>query len=285
MESKRICDVSVVCANYNNGKYLTEFIDSVVNSTAEPKELIIVDDGSTDNSLEILHSYQLKFLKIIPLPKNVGFANALNVGVSAALGKYILRIDPDDIFEKHRIEVQYDFLEREHNVDLTGSNVIYFNEKIENKVGTSNFPTTEAAIIKRYKKGEHGLLHGSVMGKASLFKAINYIQANVPAEDYDLFARMIRNGAKPKSLGEALTFIRIHESSVSNDLPFSTIKNTYRLRDEIFKTKTRQYIILVNYISLKSYRRYYFEKNPFIKLWFLAISVLFRPDKALKKIL
>lgn len=285
MNKKKICDVSIVCANFNNGKYLDEFITSIINSTQEPRELIIIDDGSTDNSLSVLEKYNFHFLKLIYLKENIGFANALNVGVEAAVGKYILRIDPDDILGVNRIALQYAFLENNDEVDIIGSNVVYFNEIINNIVGSSNFPVTERAIVKRYKKGEHGLLHGTIMAKAFLFKENKYNQYNVPAEDYDIFSRMITNGARPKSLKQALTYVRIHGNSVSNDLPFRTIKITYRLRDEIFKTKTSKFVIAINFLSLRFYRKYYFEKNAIMKLWYLAVSVLFRPDKALKKIL
>ena len=93
MSKNQYCDVSIICANYNNGKYLDEFFSGVINSTVLPKELIIIDDGSSDNSLEILSRYNLPYLKVIVLENNLGFANALNEGISKAKGKYILRVD------------------------------------------------------------------------------------------------------------------------------------------------------------------------------------------------
>ena len=89
-------------------------------------------------------------------------------------------------------------------------------------MGNSNFPQESEKIRKRFQKGEHGLLHGTVMGKTLIFKKHLYNQANVPAEDYDIFSRMIKDGAKAKSISENLTFVRIHQNSVSNTLPFST---------------------------------------------------------------
>ncbi|MEO8932803.1 MAG: glycosyltransferase [Xanthomarina sp.] len=284
MSKKESYDVSIVCANYNNGKYLEEFVFSVINSSVMPKELIIVNDGSTDNSLEILSKFNLGYIKVIELKDNVGFANALNVGVREATAKYILRIDPDDVLEKTRIEKQYTFLNKNEDIDLTGSNVVYFNEKIDNKVGSSNFPQSGKVIYNRYLKGEHGLLHGTIMGKSVLFKKYLYRQEHVPAEDYDIFSRMIYDGANAKSTSETLTFVRIHENSVSNSLPFSTIKKTYNLRDEIFNTKTNSFKIGINYLNLKYYRKYYFEKNWVKKFWFLGLSSMFRPDKVIRKI-
>lgn len=284
MNEKEVYDVSIVCANYNNGKYLEEFMHSVINSSVWPKELIMVNDGSTDNSLEILAKFNLQFLKVINLKKNVGFGNALNAGIKEVTSAYILRVDPDDILEPSRIEKQYNFLSKNPSVDLTGANVIYFNETIGNNIGSSNFPESHDLIYKRYVKGEHGLLHGTVMVKSLLFKKYSYKQENVPAEDYDIFARMMNDGARAESISENLTFVRIHQNSVSNALPFSTIKKTYKLRDNIFKTKTLFLNVTINYLSLKYYRRYYFESSRFKKLWFLALSSMFRPDKAIKKL-
>lgn len=284
MNKKKVYDVSIVCANYNNGKYLVEFLSSVINSSVLPKELIIIDDGSTDNSIEILSGYKLEYLKIISLKENVGFANALNAGIIETASKYILRVDPDDILEKNRIQKQYEFLEKNEHIDITGSNVIYFNEKVENVVGSSNFPQKHLEIYKRYTKGEHGLLHGTTMGKSFLFKKHLYRQNNVPAEDYDIFSRMIKDGTKAQSFSDKLTFVRIHENSVSNTLPFSTVKKTYALRDEIFSTKTGALKVGLNYLSLKYYRKYYFEKHDLKRIWFLGVSSILRPDKVIKKL-
>lgn len=283
MSKNQYCDVSIICANYNNGKYLDDFFSGVINSTVLPKELIIIDDGSSDNSLEILSRYNLPYLKVIVLENNLGFANALNEGISKAKGKYILRVDPDDILEKTRIEKQFNFLENNPTIDLTGTNVVYFNGTLENSVGNSNFPQESEKIRKRFQKGEHGLLHGTVMGKTLIFKKHLYNQANVPAEDYDIFSRMIKDGAKAQSISENLTFVRIHQNSVSNTLPFSTVKKTYLLRDEVFETKTSSFKIVVNYLSLKYYRRYFFERNHVKRILFLGISSVLRVDKVLNK--
>jgi len=285
MSRKEIVDVSIVCANYNNGKFLLEFIDSIVASSVVPRQLLIVDDGSTDSSLQVLEKFSLPFLNVIVLSKNQGFANALNTAIKKAKGKYVLRIDPDDIIEKTRIEEQYRFLETHEEIDIIGSNVKYFSENINHIVGSSNFPMDHEGIIKKYKKGEHGLLHGTVMAKTVLFKDNIYKQENVPAEDYDIFSRMIINGARPSSIDKILTYVRIHGGSVSNDLPFSTVKKTYYLRDKIFKTKTSRFVVLVNFLCLKFYRKYYFENNFLLSGVYLVVSVIFRPDKALRKVI
>ena len=108
---KKTVNVSIVAANYNNGRYLEDFINSVNESTVLPKELLIINDGSTDDSLKILDSFShLSYLRIINFEKNRGFCVALNTGIESASCDYIMRVDPDDIILKNRISSQVDFL-------------------------------------------------------------------------------------------------------------------------------------------------------------------------------
>ena len=284
MYDKSIYDVSVISANYNNGRYLDAFLNSINSSSVHPREVIIVDDGSTDNSLEILSKRDEFYLKVIPVKKNVGFANALNLAISESRSKYLLRVDPDDILHRDRIKIQFEYLENNPEVDLLGSNVGYFKEEISSIIGVSNFPVRSIEIRKRYLRGEHGLLHGSIMGRRRLFLETKYRQEFVPAEDYDLFGRMISKGAVGANIEEVLTFVRIHANSVSNFLPYSTIEKTYKLRDSIFNTKTPKLIVYINFLSMKYYRKYYFESSNLKKFFYLFLASLFRPDKAVRKI-
>lgn len=279
-------DISVVAANYNNALFLKDFFESWKNSTALPKELIFIDDGSKDNSLEIAYQYQkdIPTLIIIPLGKNQGFGNALNAGIDRATGKYILRIDPDDTIHPKRLEKQYNFLEKNNHIDIIGANAIAFNSETGRNINKTNFPLTYEKILSAYKNGEHGVLHGTVMGRTFLFKKHKYIQSNVPAEDYDIFARMINDGAIFANLSDVLLRYRIHLHSASNILPISTIQKTYILRDEIFLTKTSNLRINLYFLHIKFYRKFLFSKNSFQRLFFLLLAATLRPDKVLKKI-
>lgn len=283
MNDRRVADVSIVCANYNNGKFLTEFIKSVIDSSVEPMELIVIDDGSKDNSLQVLEQYDLSFLKIIKLPHNVGFGNALNEGINVASGKYILRIDPDDLLVKDRISLQYEFLENNPEYGLIGSNAEYFQDNDYQKTNLSNFPTSYKEIKRRYEFGDHGLLHGTVMGKSSLFKNYRYEQSTVPAEDYHIFARMIRDGVLAANLKDVLTKVRIHTNSASNFLPKSTYLKTFNLRDKIFDTNTTWLRLNRTYYCNYYYRKFKYV-NSYKRYFFLFLSVILRPDKLWKRL-
>lgn len=277
---KKFADVSVVCANYNNGPYLSDFFSAFDTSTLAPKELIFVDDGSTDNSLTIARKFavQLPFLQIVPLELNQGFGNALNVGIERATGQFIMRIDPDDVMLPERIEVQHDLL-ASGRCDVVGSNAEIFHSDTGRVLGTTNFPITHDAIDMKIRAGEHGVLHPTVMGRAELFKSQLYVQSHVPAEDYDIFARMLAEGARFANVDRVLMRYRVHQKSASNILPFSTISKTYILRDCIFNTRTPKWWVGMYFMHIKFYRKYLFANDSAHKIFFLCISTFFYPSK------
>lgn len=281
---RSVIDISVVAANYNNALFLKDFFESWKNSTALPKELIFIDDGSKDNSLEIAYQYQkdLPTLIILPLEKNQGFGNALNEGIQRATCKYILRIDPDDVILPERLIRQFEILES-GKADVVGSDAIIFQSSTGKDIGKTNFPADHDTIAAVVRRGEHGVLHPTVMAKAELFKNNPYIQENVPAEDYDIFARMLHAGAKFYNIKEPLLRYRIHQRSASNVLPFSTIEKTYRIRDEIFMTKTSRIFVIWYFLHIKSYRKYLFSNSKVKGLFYLCLASFLRPDKVIKK--
>ncbi|MEN3748067.1 glycosyltransferase [Sphingomonas sp. HF-S3] len=276
----KISEVSVVCANYNNAPYLDDFFTAFEVSTLSPKELIFVDDGSTDDSLVIARRFagRLPYLEIVPLECNQGFGNALNAGIERATGQFIMRIDPDDIMLPDRIEVQHELL-ASGRCDVVGSNAEIFHSDTGKVLGTTNFPLTHDEIDAKIRAGEHGVLHPTVMGLTKFFKSEPYVQAHVPAEDYDVFARMLVAGARFANVDRVLTRYRVHQKSASNILPFSTIETTFMLRDNIFNTRTPRWRVIAYFVHIKFYRRYLFANEPMRRMIFLCISTLFYPSK------
>ncbi|MNM92885.1 putative glycosyltransferase EpsE [compost metagenome] len=281
-----ILDVSVVAANYNNANFLHDFFEAWLSSTAMPSELIFVDDGSTDNSVEIARLYLSKIpcLQIIELQENKGFGNALNVGIDSATCKYLARIDPDDVVVADRLEKQVLELES-GRADVVGSNAYIFQSSGARVVGVSNFPMDHSMIEATIIRGEHGVLHPTVTARTSLFRENKYVQSNVPAEDYDIFARMLSSGARFHNIQEPLLRYRIHQRSASNILPFSTIERTYRIRDEVFGTRTSRTAVRLYYWHIKFYRKHLFAQRRAERLFYLALASGLRPDKAVRRVI
>lgn len=282
--TKTIADISIIVPNFNNGKYLSEFIESVIRSTFFPKELIIVDDGSTDNSRQVLEKYsELPFLKVVCFAKNKGLTAALNAALEVSTGKYIMRADPDDKLDPGRIEKQVSFMVENPQVDVLGCNVNYFSDETGKIINRSNFPTGHHEIVKRYWKGEHGIQHPTAFLRGDLYRKYRY-QKLFPAEDYELFARMAFDGLVFANLEEPLYFMRVHKGSSTSNLGLKTMIHTYAFRDRIFDTHTSRWRVLTYFWHILFYRKYQTCRFFIPKYLFLLISSVFYPSKLINRL-
>lgn len=277
-------DLSIIAANYNNGRYLRTFIQSIIESTCLPKQLIVVDDGSTDDSMMILNGFKhLDFLHVIKFDKNQGFTTALNKGLESAIGKYIMRADPDDILMPERIEKQVSFLEQHPEIDIIGSNASYFIDDPKNILNKTNFPLQHKKILQTILKGEHGVLHATVCGKSKVYKKYRY-QKIYPGEDYQLFARMARDGYIFANIAEPLYLIRVHSGSSTSNIKLKDIQQTFQFRDQIFGTKTGKLRIWLYYKHIYYYRKFQMNKSSLKKYFYLFISATAYPSKLFKRV-
>lgn len=285
MHFQQKLDVDILVANYNNAEYLPRFFRSFQESSAIPNKLIIVDDGSIDNSVEIIKAYstQLKYVYPIYLEQNKGFANALNEGIKYLVSTYTLRIDPDDYLFADRIQKQYDYI-RTNNLDVVGSNIQYFDSDSGRIVFKSHVEENSDRILEIFKSGACGIIHGSSIIRTIWLKKYGYQQNNVPAEDYELFSRILLSGGQCENMPDYLTAVRVHMHSVSNFLPFSTIQKTYSLTESLWGIKHSKWHIKKKYYHLKYYRKFLFEKQGIKRLFYLLISVISAPQKVIKRI-
>jgi len=182
--------ISGVMSVYNGEKYLKEAIDSILNQTFKDFEFIIVNDGSTDKSLEIIQSYNDERIKIID-QKNTGLAKALNNGIKIAQGKYIARMDADDISMPNRLKIQYNFMEEHPGCAAVGSNA----EVIDmdgNYVLTSNL-TLDWNLIKNNLPATP-FFHSSTMYKKNSFKEVGGYPEIYRIEDVVFFNKLAKIG-------------------------------------------------------------------------------------------
>ena len=282
---KKIANVSIVAANYNNGRYLDAFISSIIASTVLPSELILIDDGSIDNSVEIIKKYKnQEWIKMILFTENKGFTAALNAGIEKASGKYIMRADPDDIFLPNRIEIQFIYMENNPHIDVLGSNVIYFRDDLEKKINISNFPSSHEDIYSKFEKGEHGVQHPTVIIKAEKMKKYRYGKL-FPAEDYELFSKMIRDGLVFANLKEPLYLMRIHGNSSTSTLTFEGIRRTFMHRYHVFGKTTSHLKMRIYYYYIKNYRRYQLADKKISKFYYLLIASICYPQKLINRLI
>lgn len=200
---------------YNNSEYLFYSINSILNQTFDDFEFIIIDDGSTDNSLEIIHGFKDKRIKIIINKNNLGISKALNTGIEHSLGKYIARMDGDDVSVKDRLEKQYFFMENNKDIAICGCNM-YIIRKNEHTNQITNYCLNDAEIKTDMLFGKTPFAHPTIMCRSSFINnySIRYNIEAFYAEDLDLYCRCC-NIAKYANLDEKMHYYRIHNNSVS----------------------------------------------------------------------
>jgi len=206
--------ITVLLPVYNGDKYLRESIESILKQTFNNFELIIINDGSTDNSLKIAKSFNDPRIKIINNKKNLGIIKSLNIGLSQAKGKYIARLDADDISLKNRLETQYSFLEKNKDIILIGGWAEIINDKGE--YIRKKTPVTSFEQIKYWAMFiGNPFIHSSVFFRKDNIKSIGGYSHNYKhVEDYDLYLRLIKNGYKIINLPEIFIKYRIHDQSI-----------------------------------------------------------------------
>jgi glycosyltransferase involved in cell wall biosynthesis len=203
--------ISVVLPVYNGEKYVAEAIDSILSQTFTDFELIIINDGSTDNSLEVLEAYQKYDARIRLISReNKGLVATLNEGIDLAKGVWLARMDQDDITMPHRFEKQLQHLATT-GADICGSWIAFF--------GGGDRPVRKHPWTDRGIKAEMlfcpAFAHPTVMMKTALVKLEYYDSAWEKAEDYDLWERAVRAGWLMANVPEVLLYYRLHEQQIS----------------------------------------------------------------------
>jgi len=217
--------VSVVVTNYNRAAYLQECLDSILAQTYRKWELILVDDASTDDSFAAAsgwvqkHQESLRENQVIlhRLPRNTGFAGAINAGFYLARGEFIAVQDADDYSHILRLERQVRFLQEHPDVELVGANYYAFPSETPTRRELSTWIKYGDEIRKEYGKGGHCVCHGTILFRGRLFDQIGGPTRRIKgAEDYEFIAKSLNARAKIENLPEALYYYRLHAAQRSN---------------------------------------------------------------------
>lgn len=170
---------------YNAEKYLALAIESVQAQTYTDWELLLLDDGSTDDSLSIAQNYEKRDsrIKVISDGKNKNLATRLNELPSLAQGLYLARMDADDIMHPARIERQLTVLKAHPEIDVLGTNAYIIND--ENVVTGTRYPLTPENTLTRVR----GFIHPTIIAKKQWFLANPYDTEAIRLEDAELWYR------------------------------------------------------------------------------------------------
>jgi len=223
--------ITVLMPVYNGVTYLNEAIDSILNQTFQNFEFIIIDDGSTDNSVKIIKSYDDNRIRLVENRNNLGQSETLNKGLSLTRGNYIARMDQDDISIPERLKKQLDFMENNSDVDVCGSWV-----QLMGKYNGIIELETQSEEIKISLLTNQNLAHPAVMiRKSTLVKyELNYNPTFTIGNDYDLWVRMF-DYCSFANLPEPLLKFRMHDNQYSKIMWVQNEVETNRILTNLLK--------------------------------------------------
>lgn len=207
--------ISVILPVYNASKFVAETINSILEQTFTDFELIIINDGSTDSSELIIQSFQDHRI-IYVQQENKGVGYSIRKGCEMAKGKYIARIDADDICMPNRFKIQINYLEKNPDTVLVSSAVLYI-DYAGNEMGRS-FPYSSNWAILKKMKNSSTICHPAVMMQKKAYDLTGGYKNVQPFEDLFLWLSLSKYG-KLHNLKMPLIKYRILENSVSHEMP------------------------------------------------------------------
>ncbi len=242
--------ISVVVTCYNQEKYIQECLNSLVNQTFDDFEVVVVDDGSSDNSLKIIYSFlrKIKKLKVIE-QENQGVISARNNGINQSCGEYIYTLDGDDYLDEKTIQCVYD-------AALLGKgDVITTNARC---FGRQNFPLYFNSINKINMSGINCLLNAALFKKSDFIKAGGYDERFKEGfEDYDLWLNFLFNlNLRFYRVSSYMYFYRL--KNVEESRNFYAVE---RHKKELLNLLEKKYPKIILYKILYKIKKFIFFKR------------------------
>lgn len=201
--------VSVIMPAYNVEKYISNAIESIINQTYKDWELIIVDDGSSDNTLKVISEYSDKDnrIRVFKIPHS-GRGRARNICLQHCTGKYIAICDSDDICLPNRFEKQVKYLNENPEIGIVSSSKVICIDEQSKPLFEMEAPETTQEIHKTFDRNQMGLINPAAMIRSDLFKIFGGFDENLlRAQDYG-FYKKVCNKVKFAAIPEPLVLYR-----------------------------------------------------------------------------
>lgn len=234
--------VSVLICAYNAGHYFAEALEAVLGQTYRNLEIVLVNDGSTDDTLAIAKDFQGRDgrIRIISNPCNLGFIASLNIGLDVVKGEYIARTDADDIVSADWIEKIVGKMEEDANIIAMGSYLEVLSEKDNNSVLSSiaqhgdiwTPPLTHEEITLFFPFGNCMHNNTMIMRRTVIDSGLRFDPAYIHAEDYKFWYEVSKLG-KLANYPEPLVKYRFHQNQVSSKHNLQQRKTAQKIKKEI----------------------------------------------------
>ena len=222
--------ITVCIPMYNAACYLRECIDSILAQTFTDFELLIVDDGSVDDSCEIVCSYDDPRIRLIKNKHD--YIGSLNMLLDEAKGKYIARMDADDIMPEDRLAFQYEYMEKHTEVDLLGGGMQFYRD---GKAEGNCFPYYDDFITIYRMLDGCCIGHPTILAKKSIFEqyGFRYEQKYIYAEDYRLWMEMLKAGIRMRNVNKLMLYYRMSGSQVGSRHSKEQFRRAEEIREDV----------------------------------------------------
>jgi glycosyltransferase involved in cell wall biosynthesis len=292
--------ISVIMPVYNASKYLSEAIQSILNQTFEDFELIILNDNSTDDSLDIIKKIQLLDPRIVLInkEKNYGPAILRNEGFNISRGEYIALMDADDISLPTRFEKQIELLKNNPQIDLCGTWYTKFGEHIKDEMIKHYEFDNDLKVY--FLRGCY-IANPTVLMRKKIITDYRYDSTYFPMDDYELLTRLIAKFTF-YNIQESLLRYRWHATNISKskEVNLEQIQNKIRLKQlQVLEIDTenstaKYYLDVISYakkrkpnevIEILKCRENLIKKNTILKKYDPLVFENFLNDNVKKTIL
>ncbi|MBE7014862.1 MAG: glycosyltransferase [Ruminococcaceae bacterium] len=241
---------SVLMSVYHKEKveYFKESVDSMLNQTAFPDEIVIVEDGPlTEDLYSAIDTYLNKYpdvFTIVKLEKNKGLGAALNEGLKKCRNELVARMDTDDISLPERCEKQLLKFESSSKIDIVGTQVSEFIDSLDNIVSSRIVPTTHEKIVK-FARRRSPFNHPTVMYKKSKVLELGGYKEFGRQEDLELFINMVNTNSYSANLDESLLYYRTNADNFKRRTTWVNCSEYIKVMYEFYKKKYIRFIDLM----------------------------------------
>ena len=236
-------------------EYLKLALDSIINQTLKPNEIVLVQDGKLTNELQaVITDYLQKYpyiFKTYALKQNQGLGKALNFGMQKCSNELIARMDTDDIAEPNRFELQIKEFEQDKELTLCGGQIAEFADNPKEITGYRNVPLKHNEILSFAKK-RNPFNHMTVMFKKQAIQSVGGYMDMPYFEDFWLWARMLKAGYKAKNIDQVLVKVRAGQDMIARRGGLNYAKCIIRFEKTLYSIGLINIIEMIDYIMLRS---------------------------------
>lgn len=213
--------VTIVVSCYNHAEYIEECIHSIIRQTYAPIELLTYDDGSRDNSPQVLEKLAEKYNFSFTAQQNRGLSETLNHALERARGKYFCPIGSDDIMLLDKTEKQVAFLEANAEVAVCGGNALLIDGNGQLCARRQRFhPSRDLSFRDLFENSTPGFISPTAMIRTQVLRDIGGYDPNIPLEDLYLWLKIADQGKRIHALNDALLYYRKHPNNTYKNISF-----------------------------------------------------------------